>query len=277
MRLEYFYKAVTGEFFPIDIVGDGPDRKEIEAAFTATDRRGKIGTTIRNLLAIDDDDTRDQSSMEFNIDKKLEGKKDSLFDVPASMLLNTGKVPGAFHGRQDHAQFCKNYRVLVNPSTTEVLCTTVAEALAMGKFVIIPRHPSNEFFYQFPNCLVYDNKVDFVKHMAYTLSNEPEPLSEEHAYIFTWYAATERLIKASAITMKEGRVRAKARMEKKDQRLAKTYNKLGAQGELLRMILDGEGSPKKSNTTTSESSLKTSLKKLAITNGDEDSSDDKKV
>jgi glycosyltransferase involved in cell wall biosynthesis len=242
LRLEYFYKAITGEFFPIDIVGDGPDRADIEAAFKAETRTGKIAKTIRKLLSIDDDDSRDQS-LEFSVDQ-LEAKKptNSLYELPSSMLLHTDRVPGTFHGRKDHAQFCTKYRVLVNPSTTEVLCTTVAEALAMGKFVIIPKHPSNGFFYQFPNCLVYENKVEFVKHMFYALTNEPEPLSPEHAHIFTWEAATERLAKASAITMKEGRARAKAKKEGLNKHIAKTYNKLGARGDLLRMILDGPNS-----------------------------------
>jgi glycosyltransferase involved in cell wall biosynthesis len=123
LRLEYFYKEVTGEFFPIDIIGDGPDVNDIVSAY-----KGEASKTIRKI----------------NIESVLE--------VPKFMLMQTGRVPGRFHGRQDHANFCSEYKVLVNPSVTEVLCTTTAEALAMGKFVIIPKHPSNDFFLQFPNC-----------------------------------------------------------------------------------------------------------------------------
>lgn len=51
-------------------------------------------------------------------------------------------IPARFLGVQDHILIrdFPEQKVFLNMSTTEVLCTTSAEALAMGKFVILPKH-----------------------------------------------------------------------------------------------------------------------------------------
>ncbi|CAN0444553.1 unnamed protein product, partial [Ectocarpus fasciculatus] len=76
---------------------------------------------------------------------------------------------------------------------SEVLCTTVAEALAMGKWVVCARHSSNEFFFQFPNCLPFDSEEDFAACVSWALRHDPEDLTLALRHKLSWAAATERL------------------------------------------------------------------------------------
>ncbi len=114
------------------------------------------------------------------------------------------QLPFIFFDAIDHAKL-KNYRVLVNPSVSEVLCTTVAEALAMGKWVVIARHPSNEFFYQFPSCLTFSCKDsrEFAASIMYALRHDPPPLTEALRSQLSWKGATERLKVASLVRYKD--------------------------------------------------------------------------
>lgn len=112
-----------------------------------------------------------------------------------------------FHGPVDHSELASSHKVFVNPSVSEVLCTTTAEALAMGKFVLVPSHPSNDFFAQFPNCLAYASKEEFVGNLYYALTHAPEPLTKEYAHELSWEAATERLEAAGCIPIKEASLR----------------------------------------------------------------------
>ena len=73
----------------------------------------------------------------------------------------------------------------------------------MNKFVIIPYHPSNLFFEQFPNCLMYKNPTEFITNLQYALGNDPQPLSSHHYHTLTWEAATERLYDASIVTQRD--------------------------------------------------------------------------
>jgi len=68
----------------------------------------------------------------------------SLGFVPAKSRFKWRRtpIPARFLGVQDHiiVRDIPEQKIFLNMSTTEVLCTTSAEALAMGKFVILPKH-----------------------------------------------------------------------------------------------------------------------------------------
>ncbi|GLT68684.1 hypothetical protein SLA2020_408930 [Shorea laevis] len=101
---------------------------------------------------------------------------------------------------QDHADdSLHGYKVFINPSVSDVLCTATAEALAMGKFVVCADHPSNDFFRSFPNCLTYKSSEDFVAKVKEALENEPLPLTPEQRYNLSWEAATQRFMEYSEL------------------------------------------------------------------------------
>ena len=203
LYLQEYYKESTGAYFDIDVYGDGPEFKEIKRAF--------LGRSATN----------------------------SLFSIPKTLHeFRRTPLPATFFGRRDHAELTEQYKVFVNPSLSEVLCTTTAEALAMGKFVIIPVHLSNGFFMQFPNCLSYQNEVEFAANLQWALAHEPEPLSKELSYQFTWEAATDRFVKAAVITMREERVRSKTRRKLVDERIAFFHSQIAAgdRGDVVRTM-----------------------------------------
>lgn len=86
------------------------------------------------------------------------------------------------------------YRAFVNCSRSEGLCTTSMESLAMGKWLVIPRHPSNEFFYDFENCLPYSSSDEFAQAIARCVHELPQPLSVSERKRLSWQGATERLL-----------------------------------------------------------------------------------
>lgn len=104
-------------------------------------------------------------------------------------------LPLYFRGPKDHlSEDMVSYRVFVNPSTSDVVATTSAEALAMGKWLLVPRHPCNVFFESFGNCLIYENGEQFSDLLLYAASNDPNPLSDEELNKLSWPCATDRFL-----------------------------------------------------------------------------------
>ncbi len=171
LELETYYCRKTGDYFGIDIYGSGPDEEEIKRAFNGGPSEKGSGGIVYSFMG----SSRQQQPLPVN-----------------------------FMGRLDHSKLAGDfYSVFVNPSLTEVLCTTTAEAIAMGKWVVIPSHPSNTFFEQFPNCLMYRNRRGFVSQLKTALENDPPPLSDEQAQLLSWDAATMRVVTAAAVSERD--------------------------------------------------------------------------
>jgi len=268
LELEDYYKQCTNKYFEIDIYGNGPDQKDIIKAFhgrrkDATDRRGAgdaqtsvISTTLSlfggtapssnasstssdaaNDSSLGDGESRERLKLAAKQHLKKIKQTINAVDIPKTFSeLRRQPIPAEFPGRVDHGTLTEQYSVFVNPSISEVLCTTTSEALAMGKFAVIPFHPSNTFFLQFPNCLAYRNKFEFVANLRWALTHEPEPLTAKLARQFTWQAATDRFIDASAVSWKEALERERLGLTKLDERIAWFHNELGkgASGDMLR-------------------------------------------
>ena len=146
------------------------------------------------------------------------------------------RLPVRFFGAKDHS-LLTDYRVFVNPSESEVLCTTIVEALAMGKWVVCAKHPSNDFFEQFPNCLTFRNEEEFAANVFWAINNDPRPLTRDQRHMLSWDAAMERLQQAALLTYEE---QARSRSST-DRFLAWLLEQMGSglHGDLVRLLAGG--------------------------------------
>lgn len=186
---------------PLHILGD-VSTSSVSTGFATSAAACKVGdAAIKKILSLvfaPEENTESQSA-----ESSRKHCPRFVFDPPQSRFeLRRHPIPATFLGIKDHA-LVKNtsLKIFLNPSVSEVLCTTTAEALAMGKFVVIPRHPSNNFFEQFPNALLYNSLDDAVDKIIFAIENNPTPLNAALSRMLSWEAATERLIKASIVTL----------------------------------------------------------------------------
>lgn len=152
-------------------------------------------------------------------------------------------LPARFLGGKDHIELkYLPQTIFLNMSTTEVLCTTTAEALAMGKFVILPKHPSNDFFYQFPNCLAYETLDECVDHLIYAFRNKPTPLTDEIRHQLSWEGAIERLYEAAGITEERAREIIADKEVEQDKKAAQFHVETARKSQFVGSLFSGKRS-----------------------------------
>ena len=201
---------------PFEILGSLTG-KSMETGLTATSAVGKLAEDLVELGFLS---TFQKNTASLSEDYRFE-------PIKSKYELRRNPVPARFLGTLDHAiiRDILDHKIFLNLSDTEVLCTTTAEALAMGKFVIIPSHPSNDFFLAFPNCLAFSSPEECVEKIKWALRNEPEPLSGIHRKMLTWEGANERLFEAAAVTTAEAEEKERAGENEVNKSIARKHVK----------------------------------------------------
>lgn len=132
---------------------------------------------------------------------------DEIVEEVNGLSENSAKLN--MHPGIDHADTpIHGYGVLINPSTSDVLCTVTVEALAMGKHIVLARHVSNNFFERFKErCHFFEigDVKSFTKAVREALAaGDPTPLAPEDRHTLSWEAAVERLFDAAEVRVLSG-------------------------------------------------------------------------
>jgi hypothetical protein len=167
--------------YPKQIIGQlGEKTKETGTGVTKaiaklSDKLTNLG--FRSLYRDEADDSETNNSDEASTATGSSLASKFRFDPPKSRYeLRRNSIPARFLGVKDHALLrdIPGHKIFVNLSITEVLCTTTAEAMAMGKFVVIPEHrkflPSLPLFLLLLRCSRCFCCVTYILH-SYTSSS----------------------------------------------------------------------------------------------------------
>eukprot|EP00526_Cylindrotheca_closterium_P017308 CAMPEP_0113655830 /NCGR_PEP_ID=MMETSP0017_2-20120614/29947_1 /TAXON_ID=2856 /ORGANISM="Cylindrotheca closterium" /LENGTH=314 /DNA_ID=CAMNT_0000569167 /DNA_START=156 /DNA_END=1100 /DNA_ORIENTATION=+ /assembly_acc=CAM_ASM_000147 len=196
--------GVTGESKPLE--GPGPNALDIIGDISGKSMEtGVSATTAIANLCKRSVELGFHSTFSENLEKDSTSKGYHL-DLPRSKYeLRQHPIPARFLGMIDHVVIkdIPKYTIFLNLSESEVLCTTTAEALAMGKWVIIPNHSSNEFFVQFPNCLAFSDENECIQKIQHALAHDPQPLSEMDKMKLSWEGAIQRLVDTTTMSAEE--------------------------------------------------------------------------
>jgi len=206
---------LSGEFFGTTsnttkaVSKIGSETVELGVTAMTTEGSSTGNTSASSSVTSQNEDSSEEEAGEDTKETKPEEKKTKKhrkklrFDpIKSRYELRRYPAPARFMGMKDHALLVgdKKHKIFFNPSESEVLCTTSAEALAMGKFVVLPKHPSNTFFEQFENCLAYETKAECVAKLQYAMENDPKPLSDDEKFQLSWEGANQRLFESAAMT-----------------------------------------------------------------------------
>ena len=102
-------------------------------------------------------------------------------------------APLRFHGASDSPwTMLSDYRVFLNPSQSETICTTTAEALVAGRHVVLPACPGNDPFLKYPNAHFYRDVDGAVAALRRALAELPVPPTEARQD-FDWPTACRTL------------------------------------------------------------------------------------
>jgi hypothetical protein len=278
LELQACYKKATGSYWEMDIFGSGPQQEEIQRAFLGREYSLHYP---KHAQPPPPPPPQNSSSTSSSSTPEKNGRRYwRRFRQP---------IPATFRGRTDHAKVGTQYKIFVNPSITEVLCTTTAEAIAMNKWVIIPQHASNEFFLQFANCLQYATKHEFVARLQHALAHDPpvpnmgvtaadpapDPVDRSTLYpALTWQAATSRLIETAYLSQRDAR--RCERLQTKDKSIQEWHYALGTgtTGDVLRKVLGGGPVAEQSQYQKIQRSSSSTTTLVLLEEEEEDDEDD---